>query len=83
MKLNLMNNSKNLYYMSDEELEQCAFHVLYAPKAINVEIFHALTDGRGGRFKSSKTAERKKFINSAKKQEEHYSLQRLNYLSKN
>ncbi|WP_221637736.1 hypothetical protein [Listeria immobilis] len=37
-----------LCYMSDEELEQCAFRVLYAPKAIHVEIFHALTDGRGG-----------------------------------
>ncbi|EUJ19562.1 hypothetical protein [Listeria aquatica] len=37
-----------LGYMSNQELEQCAFRVLYASKAIHVEIFHALTDGRGG-----------------------------------
>lgn len=37
-----------LGYMSNQEFEQCAFRVLYAPKAIHVEIFHALTDGRGG-----------------------------------
>lgn len=37
-----------LGYMSDKELEKCAFRVLYAPKAIHVELFHALTDGKGG-----------------------------------
>lgn len=47
-----------LQYMSDEDLSECAFRVLYSEKCIMVECFHALTDGNGGmKFLKSLIAE--------------------------
>ncbi|QJF25051.1 hypothetical protein [Mammaliicoccus vitulinus] len=34
--------------MSNQALYNCAFRILYSEKSIHVELFHSLTDGRGG-----------------------------------
>lgn len=37
-----------LVTMGKEEIEKCAFRVLYTENEIAIEVFHALTDGYGG-----------------------------------
>lgn len=34
--------------MSKEEIERCATRVMYSDKSIIVELFHSITDGKGG-----------------------------------
>lgn len=44
----IKDDNNLLRYMSNRELSECAFRVLYSNKCIHVEFFHALTDGNGG-----------------------------------
>lgn len=54
----IKDDNNLLQYMSNKDLRECAFRVLYLKKCINVEFFHALTDGNGGmKFLKSLIAE--------------------------
>ncbi|PTE94107.1 hypothetical protein BUY87_13845, partial [Staphylococcus equorum] len=41
-------DTKLLKYMSKKDLYKSSFRVLYSEKSIHVELFHSLTDGKGG-----------------------------------
>lgn len=44
----IQKNKKILVPMEQEEIQKCAFRVLYTENDIAIEVFHALTDGYGG-----------------------------------
>lgn len=45
---NITKDTYLLKAMTKEELERCATRVMYSDKTINVELFHSITDGKGG-----------------------------------
>ncbi|NWK85015.1 hypothetical protein HYE69_09390 [Staphylococcus sp. GSSP0090] len=45
---NITKDTYLLKAMSKKELERCATRVMYSDKSINVELFHSITDGKGG-----------------------------------
>ena len=49
-RLNIRVDRQPLFYMSTEEIWDCAMRILYGPQHIAVEFFHSLTDGTGGLF---------------------------------
>lgn len=45
---NITKDTYLLKAMTKKELERCATRVMYSDKSINVELFHSITDGKGG-----------------------------------